>query len=348
MINKDIYSLAYINRLREKYQKDPALLERVLYAFGLLEAIVRTGMPLIFKGGTSLMLLLDHPQRLSTDIDILVPPGTDVVKYIQAASQLFPFSSFEEDYRLSKNKIEKRHFKFIYHSPLRNNEFYILLDVVFASSPYSVTASLEIKNELLLTQGQPIKVSVPTVECILADKLTAFAPHTTGVPFGVNKNLEIVKQLFDIATLSNIITDYSSLAQTYHKAVRDEIGYRNSEITEEDVLKDTIRSTACIIGKGVYYKDEYPLFLNGIRSIRGHIISINYNASLAAEQACHVMYLAACLLTDNEYIPVDDPLPYIGRNISQTPYRKLSYMRRQNAEAFSYLCKALELLNNNL
>ena len=70
MITKETYTLEYVNTLREKYQKDPSLLERVLFAFGLLEAITRVGMPFIFKGGTSLMLILDHPLRLSTDIDI--------------------------------------------------------------------------------------------------------------------------------------------------------------------------------------------------------------------------------------------------------------------------------------
>ena len=48
MISKDTYSIEYVNRLREKYRKDPSLLERVLFAFGLLEAIARVGMPFTF------------------------------------------------------------------------------------------------------------------------------------------------------------------------------------------------------------------------------------------------------------------------------------------------------------
>ena len=31
------------------------------------------------------MLLLDNPKRLSTDIDIMVDPGTDVKHYIEVA-----------------------------------------------------------------------------------------------------------------------------------------------------------------------------------------------------------------------------------------------------------------------
>lgn len=74
MIDRRIYEIEYIKELQKKYKKDPALLERVLYAFGLLEAIAQVGMPFVFRGGTCLMLLLDQPMRLSTDIDIIVKP----------------------------------------------------------------------------------------------------------------------------------------------------------------------------------------------------------------------------------------------------------------------------------
>ena len=53
MIAKETYAIEHVNVLREKYKKDPFLLERVLFAFGLLEAIARVGMPFIFKGGSS-------------------------------------------------------------------------------------------------------------------------------------------------------------------------------------------------------------------------------------------------------------------------------------------------------
>lgn len=66
-------------------------MERSVYAFGLLEALVKAELPFIFKGGTALMLLLNKPKRLSADIDIIVQPGTDVEKYITAASEIFPF-----------------------------------------------------------------------------------------------------------------------------------------------------------------------------------------------------------------------------------------------------------------
>ena len=82
MIDKRVYELDYIRELQKKYVSDPGLIERALYAFGLLEAIKSVGMPFCFKGGTSLMLILEKPARLSTDIDILVELETDVDDYI--------------------------------------------------------------------------------------------------------------------------------------------------------------------------------------------------------------------------------------------------------------------------
>ena len=40
--------------------------------------------------------------RLSTDIDIIVRPGTDVDRYIEEAAKIFPFISCEEQKRVGK------------------------------------------------------------------------------------------------------------------------------------------------------------------------------------------------------------------------------------------------------
>ena len=107
MLTRENYSKEHIESLQRDSGNDPALLERVLFAFGLLEAISRVELPFIFKGGTCLMLLLKKPMRLSTDIDIVVEPGTDIDNYIDKAGKLFPFVRVEEQKRVGKNSIEK-------------------------------------------------------------------------------------------------------------------------------------------------------------------------------------------------------------------------------------------------
>lgn len=119
MLTKENFTLEHIQQLRENHNVDSFILERSIYAFGLLEALCRVKMPFIFKGGTSLMLLLEHPHRLSTDIDIIVEPGTDVDHYLEEAGKIFPFEKVEQQIRQGKNNIEKRHYKYYYDSPVK-------------------------------------------------------------------------------------------------------------------------------------------------------------------------------------------------------------------------------------
>lgn len=181
MLAKENFTEERIRSLQESSRRDPILLERTIYAFGLLEALRIVGLPFIFKGGTSLMLLLPHPRRLSTDIDIVVPPDTNVEQYIQAASEVFPFKSLEEDIRAGHNRMMKSHYKFTYDSPIRGSDFYILLDILYENNHYAEVVEKEIRNELLLTEPEYLTVEIPSIAAMLGDKLTAFAPHTTGI-----------------------------------------------------------------------------------------------------------------------------------------------------------------------
>lgn len=340
MIDKRVYELDYIRELQKKYVSDPGLIERALYAFGLLEAIQSVGMPFCFKGGTSLMLILDKSARLSTDIDILVEPGTDVDSYIDKASRIFPFLNKEADIRKGRNGIIKRHFKFTYFSPLRNMEFYILLDVVFAPFPYAQTIRKEIRNELLLTEGENFFVEVPTADCILGDKLTAFAPHTTGVLLGTGKELEIAKQLFDTATLSDYVTDYDLFSRTYDAAVMDETAFRGEGWNKEDVLQDTIRACVSIISRGTIDREDYAEYLCGIKSLRNHILLSGYNTDDATWKACKVMYLASCLLSGNPLKKIEQPENYLAERLEGDRYKKLAYIRKQRPDAYACLVEA--------
>ena len=74
MLLQENFAEEHIRELQRTSRRDPVLLERAVYAFGLLEALAKVGMPFIFKGGTCLMLLMEHPRRLSTDIDIIAEP----------------------------------------------------------------------------------------------------------------------------------------------------------------------------------------------------------------------------------------------------------------------------------
>jgi len=50
---------------------DVIILEKMIYALHLLEQLQQNGLKFTFKGGTSLVLLLEEGNRFSIDIDII-------------------------------------------------------------------------------------------------------------------------------------------------------------------------------------------------------------------------------------------------------------------------------------
>ena len=346
MITRANYGEDHIRELQAVSKGDPGLIERTLYAFGLLEALAKVGLDFTFKGGTSLLLLLPKPKRLSTDIDIVVKPNTDIDEYIEKASVIFPFTRKEEQRRIGKNNIVKRHFKFSYDSPIRQGQLYILLDVLFEENHYERLVSREIKNDLLLTEGENLSVVLPSVDCILGDKLTAFAPFTTGIPLRSGKDMEVIKQFYDISTLFDVFENFADLERTYFAVSDAELRYRGNGFTSRQALEDTIQAAVCIGSRGKMSTDDYEYYVKGTRDILNHIYERPFSAEIAASMAPKVIYLAACLLTGSalEREPDMDSLRH--EKLTQTDLQTMKYFRKLRTDAYGYLVLADRMLRD--
>jgi predicted nucleotidyltransferase component of viral defense system len=346
MINPATFAANHIRNIQKLGKRDPTLVERTIYAFGLLEAIARTGLPFIFKGGTALLVLLDNPCRFSTDIDIVVAPGVDIEKHLEEAAIIWPFIKMTEQIRNTVANIEKRHFKFAFMSPLTGREQSILLDILFEQDPYTTTIEKSIETELLITEQPAVFVRVPSINCILADKLTAFAPHTSGIPFNNDKEMEIIKQLYDVAALTVVVDNFNEVKSNYHDIVTTELRYRGVDAEPEDALYDAIRTARCVAGRGQYDPGEYLLLKRGITNIRNHIFGESFNGEVAVQRACIVMYLAAAILTNTSALPsLKDDNYYISADIRSDEYKKLGHIKKTDLIAYKYLIEVVEMLS---
>ena len=347
MLNESNFTPGNIERLRTETGRGPSLLERMVFAFGLLEALVRTGLDFTFKGGTSMMILLERPRRISTDIDIIVKPGTDIDAFIEKASKIFPFTGYEEQVRRIVRNIEKRHFKFFYTSSVSGKGLHIILDVLFEKSNYPHTVRKEIACPLIITGPPAIYVNVPTANCIMGDKLTAFAPHTIGIPFDADKEMEIIKQLYDVATLIEKCDNFTDVKRTYRRVAKTEIEYRRSDADIADTLSDSFNAVISIISKGKQFSEDYKKLLDGIRRVRGHIFG-SYSVIDAEGQSCRVAYLIASILADSTDLPlIADVNPYLNRMITDPNYRRLNYVKKISLENFAYLYEAIRLFTSS-
>ena len=95
--------------------------------------------------------------------------------------------------------------------------FSLLESLVLSGCPFE---QLPIQSRFLKLEGEPVMVNVPSKADMLGDKLTAFAPNTTGIPYFKGEkdcSMEIIKQLVDIAhgekyTIDSAITNASKAA----------------------------------------------------------------------------------------------------------------------------------------
>lgn len=346
MINPESRSIEWINKTAQHLGvHDIALVEKTIRAFSLLEALARSGCPFLFKGGSSLMLHLNTSRRLSIDIDIICPPGTIIEDYLYQYSEDYGFGKVELVDRVSRTNIPKQHAKYFYEVsyPGNGGQDKILLDVLFEETHYSKIVSLPIQNPLLITDEPLIMVNLPSHEDLLGDKLTAFAPHTTGIPFfkGEKKcTMEIIKQLYDVASLFDITDDLTISRQTFLKFAVVELQYRNLEQDNiHQVLDDIYQTALCICMRGLENPDEYKLLQDGISRIGSFIHSERYTLDSAIINASKAAYLSKLIekgINDIMHYSHDKPGD-LSEQILQYPIpTKLNKLKKTHPEAFFY------------
>lgn len=352
MIKQDCFTREWCETVAKKLNyNDTQLIEKVVRALSLLEMLVKSGCPFHFKGGTATMMLLGGvTNRLSIDIDIICPPRTEIEHYLSSFKD-FGFTNFDLVERKSPGKdIPKSHSKFFYQLTYadKGGEGYILLDVLYEDCHYIKTQEIPIVSPFIEIEGDPLMVKVPSVDDILGDKLTAFAPNTTGIPYYKGKkvcSVEIIKQMYDVARLFERVENLEITAEAFKRIVKVEMSYRNLE-NVEDVYDDIIRTCLLIATRGKEGAGDFALLSDGIKKIRNFIHTSNYHLDHAIVDSSRAAYLAACLksgvIAIEKYSGNVESILMMKIKDSLPP--KLTKLRKTHPEAFYYWVKTSELL----
>lgn len=345
MINQKEITSEWLSKVsKENKNADKILIEKVVRALLLLEGLVKQKIPFIFKGGTALMLHFNSTRRLSIDIDIILPQeieklehSLDLIAYEQG------FLRKELQHRDTKSKIKKEHYKFFYTPMHKTNkeEEYVLLDILYEESNYSKIILLPIQSTFVPIIDEPLTVNVPILEDILGDKLTAFAPNTIGIPYFKKEDsmsMEIIKQLYDIGNLFDVVTELSVIRTTFYSFAKTELAYRNSDgINEADVLEDIYQTSLCIVTRGIDGKGNFEELQNGIQRIGSFIFSENYHIEKAITHASKAAYLATLIKREGSIVQkFKSPAQIKDWSIGEPLNNKLNKLKKSNPEAFFY------------
>jgi predicted nucleotidyltransferase component of viral defense system len=324
---------------------DPIILEKTIYALTLLERLARTDLEFVFKGGTALLLHLPQPSRLSIDIDIVCnAPKAEFESILNSLLEHTPFFRWDEQIRGERGLPGRRHYRFHFLSPSLNQEMHVLLDVLTETNVLAHLVELPINASFLdLTDFTTVKT--PRLESLLADKLTAFAPGTIGVPLTAQFSQQVIKQLFDVAQLYHHAKDLTILAEDNRNAFAAEARYRSYSGSYYDYLDDVIHSAfhLCALdlkGAPKDREEENRLYRRGIIQLGNHLVSSPFRLPEAKIAAAKAAKLAQILRSGSipEKLPVfavEDITDFQDLPLSG-PFSCLNRLKNFAPEAFYY------------
>ena len=331
---------------------DPLQLERCIYAFEILGRLSDARIPFIFKGGTAVLLRLESLQRLSVDVDILCKmPRAKFEKELESKVRGKPFHGWEEKVR--KGGLPKRrHYYFHYKSQIDSKDNHIIIDVVEEKDKiYSNVQDVPVKMPFF-SPDHSITVRVPCVNCLLSDKMTAFAPNTVGVEYDPENSMQIIKQLFDIGKLFDVADDIKLITQNYKMVFDAENSYRRGKYKINSALDDTF-NTALLMAKMNIEKSSDPekekLLQTGINTIQSHLVKCNFKlneAKVAAGKAALLSVLIKNKSTKRlkDFKDNSKEIEKLRGLKLPGPYKFLQKLMSTNPEAFYYWHQVIDNL----
>ena len=345
MINKECFTTEWIeDKSKELNYPDKNIIEKVIHAFSLLDMLAGSGCPFHFKGGSSLMLLLKNQRhRLSIDIDIICPPGTEIEEYLQAYKD-YGFIDYKPVERIQRGTgIPKTHSKFFYQVAF--------IDGIDRREKILLDLTLPIESRFIQTVGETNSVKVPSVGDILGDKLTAYAPNTTGIPYIKNGNdasMEIIKQLYDIARLFEKVDNLDITTKSFEKIAEVELSYRKLENNPKLIFEDVRQTSLCLATRGMEGNGQFDALQRGIQRIKTFMFNGKYLIDDAIKDAACAAYIATLLETGQTTVEkYDGNIESISSlEIAPTLTTRLNKLKRTSPEAYFYWAKTGELLQN--
>ena len=354
MISQECFTAEWINKKSKELQyNDKNIIEKVIRAFSLLDMLSQSGCPFHFKGGSCLMLLLKNGRhRLSIDIDIICPPGTDIEQYLKAYKD-FGFIDYKSVERKQRGTdLPKTHSKFFYQVAYLddgNRQESILLDVLNEDCHYENVVEIPIESPFLKIDGTPSIVRVPSVGDILGDKLTAYAPNTSGIPYykeELDCSMEIIKQLYDIARLFDEVKDLDITAKSFSRIAEVQLSYHKLENNPNLIFNDVRQTSLCLATRGTEGNGDFQMLQRGISRIKSFMFRGNYLIDGAIVDAARAAYIATLLEKGQTEIERynGDPLSITSLEILPSLPNRLNKLKRQLPEAYYYWAKTSELM----
>jgi hypothetical protein len=355
MLNPHSFSAEWLKLHQEAIgAQNPIMLEKAIMALQLLGHLAETNLPFQFKGGTSLLLRITPIRRLSIDVDIVTQATEEGLRgVLDGVAKLQPFTGYQHDTQRDKELPPKRHFRFFYPSVIEPKSDHILLDVLLEPEPVPNCEPVIIAAPFIQRE-RDVPVHVPTVNGLLGDKLTAFAPNTIGILYNAVRKTDIAKQLFDVGALFDHATDLAVAAEVYAATHAKQLAYRNAAYSLPETLNDSIQAGCDYSQLDLQGGSRLPnalMLQDGVASLQNHLVNYPFSRDHARIAAGKAACIAAWIQRQPPDLAIEhlrfDPkqIESLRALTIEAPWTPLNRLKGGNPEAFHYWHIAQQILN---
>lgn len=217
------------------------LAELVVYCLELVAQLAHRRVVFRFKGGNSLLVMLEDPQRFSIDVDIVTDESKEaLIEHVGAIAEgCEAFTRWEARAPKTKPWLPMISFKVFFDSVYQAPEdAFVMLDCVLQGAPYDGKRK-PVRCGRLYESNEVVEV--PSVSGLIGDKLLTLGPSTLGIPLGKGKEAHRLKHVFDVALLSRQGYDLEAVRRSVAGCMEQESRIQERQVTLAEIVEDTIR-----------------------------------------------------------------------------------------------------------
>lgn len=296
---------AYFTKQHYEAQKGnapPHLCELVVHCLELVSQLAAADLEFRFKGGNSLLILLENPQRFSIDVDIVTTVSKDSLTetVTRIGENCDVFSKTEIRPHKTKPWLPMISYKLFFDSVYQNPEdAFVMLDAVLEPPPYG---GVRKQVRCLDIYSAEQDVEVPSISGLMADKFLTLGPATLGIPIGKHKEAQRLKHVFDVSLLATHPHDKDVIREAIAACMEQENRIQRSRHTLQEVIEDT-RS---FLGQPLLFSEQPDLKLAkdnpylkeivvGFEQFRSHLFRTAYSWEMLCADCRRVLDLADAL-----------------------------------------------------
>lgn len=361
MFASKCFAKTWVEAEAKRQGTQAVVLEKSIHALLLVGKLRSAGLDFVFKGGTSLMLHFDTVKRLSIDVDIAsLEPLQRVQEVLGTICDGAPFITWSHQVWRNSENPPTKYFQIDFVSALDGSTTAVQLDVLEVANGYAQIEEKPVSASFLEVET-PVTVRVPTIDCLLGDKLAAFAPSTIGILYQPThrvtgeptepRPIRVMKQLFDIGELLLRAREADLVAETYREHFAQQNGYRGGGFTSEQALDDTVDAAywlSQIDIKPTEENEKTGFFRRGQSALNSHLVGPRYTMQHAKTSAARAAHLGMAIRSgrmEGVLGPIALPAVDVLRAQRITGnWSKLDRLRNVDTEAFHrwYLAHLLD------